>query len=212
MFMASNTRSTDKRPSAPVSAPSGVTRTVEPDLLNFAVTHALPNGTSILIRAIRPDDKERLGAAFRNLESRSVYTRFFGYKKELTAADLDQATYVDFDEVVALVATVGSDGAETIIAGARYVRDADPASRLSAEVAFTVEEDYQGRGIARCLLGHLVGIARGKGLLQFKADVLATNQPMLTVFARSGLPMQRQQDQGVIRVTLSLAAGQPEVS
>jgi RimJ/RimL family protein N-acetyltransferase len=167
--------------------------------------HVLPNGTSILIRAIRPDDRERLRAAFDNLDRRSVYTRFFGYKKELTETELEQATNVDFDRVVALVAVIGPEGAETIIGGARYMRNDGPASRLSAELAFTVEEDYQGQGIARYLLGHLVDIARGKGLLHFDADVLATNRPMLAVFARSGLPMRQQHDQDVIRVTLSLA-------
>ena len=73
-------------------------------------------------------------------------------------------------------------------------------------MAFTVEEDYHGQGIAGRLLAHLVDIARGKGLLRFEADVLANNRPMLAVFARSGLPMQRQSSEGVVHVTLRLDA------
>ena len=167
--------------------------------------HVLPNGTSILIRAVRPDDKERLRAAFGGLEKTSIYTRFFGHRKELTEAELEQATNVDFDRVVALWATtIDSGGAEIIIGGGRYVRNADPASRPDAEVAFAVEEDYHGQGIASCLLGHLVRIARSKGLAQFEADVLAANRPMLAVFAHSGLPMRQQSARDVIHVTLSL--------
>src|SRR6185312_1641770 len=98
-------------------------------------------------------------------------------------------TEVDFDRVVALVATVGLGDAEAIIAGARYVSDPGPAPHCAAEIAFLVEEDYQGQGIAGCLLDHLVDIACAKGLSQLYAEVLANNRPMLSVFERSGLPM-----------------------
>jgi GNAT superfamily N-acetyltransferase len=127
-----------------------------------------------------------------------------GYKKDLTEAELEQATNVDFDQVVALVATVGSGDAETIIAGARYMTDAAPAPHSHAEIAFITEEDYQGQGIASYLFGHLIRIARAKGLLRFYADVLANNRAMLTVFERSGLPIQKRQFQNVIHVILSL--------
>jgi len=170
---------------------------------NFAAPPVLRNGTPILIRAVRPDDKERLRAAFANLERRTIYTRFFGYKSELTEAEVEQAVNVDFDQAVALWATAGSGEAEAIIAGARYVRAGGPGSQ-DAEVAFIVEEDYQGHGIARCLLDHLIDIARGNGLLWFSADVLPHNEPMLAVFARSGLPMRRQSIEGVVHITLSL--------
>jgi GNAT superfamily N-acetyltransferase len=180
----------------------------ETNLQDFATIHVLPNGTSILIRAVRPDDKERLRAAFGELERASIYTRFFGYRKELTEAELEQATHVDFDRVVALWATIDSGGAEIIIGGGRYVRYVESASRPGAELAFAVEEDYHGQGIASCLLRHLVRIARSKGLVQFEADVLATNRAMLAVFARSGLPMRQQSARDGIHVTLSLEAEQ----
>jgi RimJ/RimL family protein N-acetyltransferase len=178
------------------------------NLQNYSATHVLRNGTAILIRAVRSGDKVLFRTAFHNLNRDSVYMRFMGYKKDLTEAELEQATNVDFDRVVALVATVGSGDAETIIAGARYVADAGPAPYRHAEIAFLVEEDYQGQGIASCQLDHLVRIARVKGLSRFYAEVLANNRAMLTVFERSGLPMQKKQFQDVIHVTLSL---EPEV-
>jgi len=96
------------------------------DLRNYSATHILRNGTAILIRAVRPDDKMLFRTAFRNLDRDSVYMRFMGYKKDLTKTELEQATNVDFDRSVALVATVGSGEAETIVAGSRYVADAGP--------------------------------------------------------------------------------------
>jgi GNAT superfamily N-acetyltransferase len=177
------------------------------DLRDYSVTHVLPNGTPIRIRAVRPADKPRFQAAFANLERNSVYRRFLSYKRELTDADLEHATEVDFDRVVALVATVGSAEAETIIAGGRYASDPDPAPHCKAEIAFLVEEDYQGQGIAGCLLDHLVRIARARGVSQLYAHVLANNRPMLTVFERSGLPVQKTRFQDVIHITLSLERG-----
>jgi RimJ/RimL family protein N-acetyltransferase len=179
----------------------------ENDLRDYSATHVLSDGTTILVRVVRPDDKPRFRAAFANLERNSIYRRFLGYKKELTDADLEHANEVDFDRVVALVATVGSGDAEAIIAGARYVSDPGPAPHCNAEIAFLVEEDYQGQGIAGCLLDHLVRIACAKGLSQLYADVLANNRPMLTVFERSGLPMRKTQFQDVTHITLSLDRG-----
>jgi RimJ/RimL family protein N-acetyltransferase len=202
--MTDNAKHTDNRPSTFSSAPSSATTATEAKLQDFATVQVLPNGTSILIRAVRQDDKERLRAAFGELERASIYTRFFGYKKELTEAELKQATHVDFDRVVALWSTIHTGGAEVIIGGGRYVRCGESASRPGAEVAFAVEEDYHGQGIASCLLRQLVRIARSKGLVQFEADVLPTNRAMLAVFARSGLPMQQQNARDVTHITLSL--------
>ena len=201
--MTNNAKHTDNCPSTCVSVQSNATTATETNLQDFAAIHVLPNGISILIRAVRPDDKERLRVAFSELERASIYTRFFGYRKELTEAELEQATHVDFDRVVALWAAIDSGGAEIIIGGGRYV---ESASGAGAEVAFAVEEDYQGQGIASCLLRHLVRIARSKGLVQFEADVLPTNRAMLAVFARSGLPMRQQSARDVIHITLSLEA------
>lgn len=163
----------------------------------------LKNGLIVTIRAIRPDDKTRLKEAFEKLEPNSVYTRFFGYKKELTDTELQTATSVDFKSTVALVATIGSGEGEIIIAGARYVTD---ISGTTAEVAFTVEEDYQGLGLASLLLKELYDIARANGVTSFEAEVLSTNTSMLHVFQKSGLPVRTNLSGGVVHVTIDLDA------
>jgi RimJ/RimL family protein N-acetyltransferase len=174
------------------------------DASEYDEIETLKKGTAVRIRAIWAEDKGRVSEAFRNLEPESIYTRFFRHKKDLTEAELKAATEVDFKNVVTLVVTVGEAGDETIIAGGRYAAF-DTASNLrSAEVSFTVEEDYQGQGLAGRLLRHLTHIAREKGVVQFEAEVLPENKAMLTVFSRSGLPMQKKLEDGVIHVTLSL--------
>jgi RimJ/RimL family protein N-acetyltransferase len=170
----------------------------------YLVGDTLRNGMAVTIRAIRPEDKNRLVSAFKDLDRESVYTRFFRYVKELTDQDLRRATEIDFDREVALVVTTNLGGEETVIGTGRYVVCEEADSGRSAELAFIVEENYQGLGIASRLLRHLVQIGRQKNVSRFIADVLSGNQAMLRVFAGSGLPMQQQREGTVVRVTLFL--------
>lgn len=172
------------------------------DSLAHTSIHTLKNGSTVTLRPIRPDDKVRLHAAFKKLDPTSIYTRFFGVKKDLSQAELQAATEVDFDTVVALVATMGSAEDEVIVGGGRYVVG---GSAESAEVAFTVAEDYQGLGIASLVLAELVRIARVQDLRCLEADVLPGNVAMLSVFRRSGLPMTAHTADGVVHVTLAIA-------
>ena len=105
---------------------------------------------------------------------------------------------------VALVVTIGSGADETIIASGRCIASGSEGGERAAEVAFVVEEDYHGLGIASRLLRHLIEIARMRGITSLEADVLTGNKSMLAVFAKSGLPMQRRYDGGTTHVTLSL--------
>lgn len=174
------------------------------DAAKYDSTATLKNGMQVKVRSIRPDDKNRLVAAFKNLDPESIYTRFFCHKKMLTDEELNVATEIDFERAVALVVTIGAGGQETIIAAGRYALIDEAGPTRSAEVAFTVEEDYHRQGIAGILLRHLATIAREKGLSRFVAEVLPENRAMLTVFSRSGLPMQTAHDGDAVHVTLSL--------
>lgn len=155
--------------------------------------------SDIAIRAVRPDDKERIVKAFRALDPRSVYLRFFSYRKDLSEQELRRVTECDGTSETVLVATVGSGDGETIVGLGGYVR-----SGAAADIAFVVEEDFQRRGIASRLLQQLAHIARANGITRFEADVLAGNTPMLTVFRRSGLPMNTSEGEGVVHATISL--------
>ena len=154
---------------------------------------------AVTIRAIRPDDRVRIVKAFQALEPRSIYLRFFGPKRELSAEEVRRVTEPDpaRDALVATVAT--EDRGEIVVGLGEYV-----GAGGSAHIAFAVEEDYQGRGIAGRLLEHLARIAREKGISRFEADVLAGNTPMLKVLRRSGLPTTESEQDGVVHVTLTL--------
>ena len=121
--------------------------------------------SDITIRAVRPDDRERIVRAFQALDRRSVYLRFFSYRKALSEEELRRVTECDGVSEAVLVATVGSGSRETIVGVGGYVR-----TGAGADVAFAVEEDFQGRGVASRLLQQLAGIARLNGIERFEAD------------------------------------------
>jgi GNAT superfamily N-acetyltransferase len=173
---------------------------------DYLVSDVLKDGTRVTIRAVQPGDRKRFLEAFRLLEKDSIYTRFFSQRSDLSDAEIDRAVNVDFVREVALVVTTETVRGETIIASGRYIAIDGPSAERSAELAFVVEEDYQGRGIASRLLAHLAGLARSQSLTRFEADVLSQNSPMLAVFKRCGFPMRQRRDGGAIHVTLALAA------
>jgi RimJ/RimL family protein N-acetyltransferase len=165
---------------------------------------SLKNGTPVLIRPIRPDDRERVIRAFHKLEPESVYTRFFSPRKELSAADLARIDASDFATALILVATIGQGADEIIIGSGAYTVVDRPGHPLTAEVSFTIEEDYHGQGLATRLMAVLTEIARERGIRTFEAEVLASNAAMLGVFRNSNLPMRRRLEDGVVFVAMDI--------
>ncbi|HEX4210149.1 MAG TPA: GNAT family N-acetyltransferase, partial [Candidatus Binataceae bacterium] len=143
---------------------------------------------------------------FNSLSERSVYYRFFGLKHSLSDRELTQFTQLDFVNHVGLVATGDVGGREQLIGVARYIRK---PGESHAEVAFTVTDAHQGRGIATVLLDHLARIARAGGIEVFEATVLSDNGRMFEVFDHSGLAISRMTDGGTVRVIMHLGSGQP---
>jgi len=172
------------------------------DPRSYAVKETLKDGTAVTIRAIRAEDSSSVLQAFKGMDKESVYRRFFSPKKELSPAELEQLTDVDFGKVVALVVTKATEKGEVLIGGGRYAVD-DPAAS-AAEIAFMTSGDYRGLGIASLIVKHLRHIAQDAGVQRFEAEVLAENQPMLAVFRRSGLPMRLKRSGSIFHVTLSL--------
>ena len=118
---------------------------IELRLREYESRETLPNRRSVLLRAIRPDDKQSLVDGLKRLSAESIYRRFFSVKTRLSEAELSYLTEVDFRTHVALVAVVREDGANVPVGVGRFiVIDSCPSA---AEVAFTVDDGHQGLGI-----------------------------------------------------------------
>ena len=173
------------------------------DIANYKAVERLRDDRLLTIRAVRPDDKALVLEALPGVSPESIQRRLFTTKKEITEEGLRKITEVDFVNTVALVAALENDGAERLAGGGRYIRIGESKR---AEVAFLIEDEFQGLGIALRIFKHLVGIARESGITEFEAEVLPTNEAMLKVFARSGIPITRTVTRDSIHVLMELGA------
>jgi RimJ/RimL family protein N-acetyltransferase len=170
------------------------------DLRAYVVTETAKSGLPVTIRTLRDEDREKVAAAIRGLDRESIYLRLFSHRRELTDAALDRVMRFDPAGEVVLLATIGAGAAERVIGSARYIVTKPGV----AEVAFMVEEDFHGQGIASRLLRHLARVARLQGIDTFEADVIAENKAMQLVFARSGWKVQSRREGGDVHITMSL--------
>jgi len=170
------------------------------DLSGYSVFETLRNGRVIEIRAIKPEDREAMLKAVDRTSKESFYRRFFSSKRDFSEKEIDYFLEVDFVKHVALVVVVEEAGQSIIIGGGRYI----VYQPGRAELAFAVEDAYQGQGIASAIMRHLTAIARASGLDELHAEVLQGNTSMLKVFEKSGLAVSTTRDQGILHLTLRL--------
>ena len=161
----------------------------------------LSDGGTLHLRPVRPDDAARMLALHGRMSERTRYLRFFGPYPKVPRRDLERFTNVDHVNRVALVAQLGGD----LVAVGRYERDTTVGSGgRSAEVAFVVQDDQQGRGIGSVLLEHLAAAARERGVTEFVAEVLADNPGMVRVFLDAGYRADRHYGGGVVHLSFPI--------
>jgi RimJ/RimL family protein N-acetyltransferase len=171
-----------------------------PEAPKYSAVETLRNGERIEIRALRPQDRDDLMAAVNRTSSESLYRRFFAVRRHFSETEESFYLNIDFVSHVALVALAEENGQQSIVGGGRYVVS-EPGQ---AEVAFTVVDKYQGRGLGAALLRHLAVIARQAGLRELVAYVLPDNRAMLKVFEKSGLKYTAKREAGSVYVKLGL--------
>lgn len=172
------------------------------DLSNYDARETLAGGQSLRLRAIRPDDRETLHAEFLKLSKESVRDRFFSIKLDLTPAELTYFTEIDFQRHVALVAELDSETGWQPVAVGRLVRKSGQADH--SEIAITVADRMQSKGIGKLLLEHLSGCARNLGIRHMDASVLAENKRMMKLIRKSGLPFSARLQDGIQTISVTL--------
>lgn len=114
-------------------------------------TVTLRDGSRVTLREIAPSDKPLLAASFERLSPESRYRRFFTAKTRLSEAELDYLVNIDHNDHEAVVAIDPVTG--DVVGVARYIRSGE--EHALAEVAVTVADHWQGRGLGRALIGRL---------------------------------------------------------
>ena len=167
--------------------------------MSYLKEAVLRDGTSVMIRDVRPSDADAVRALFSRMSPASIHHRFFAAKRELLASDLSWLDRLGDREVALAVVVHGA-----VLGIGRYAF----VEQGIAEVAFDVADADQGRGIGTLLLEHLATIARSQSIRAFRAEVEADNAQMLEVFARSGFPVRESVTQGIYRVEFPIAESQ----
>ncbi|HKC21462.1 MAG TPA: GNAT family N-acetyltransferase, partial [Gaiellaceae bacterium] len=157
----------------------------------------LRDGSTMRLRPPATEDLTGLLEFFRGLSDESLYKRFHGHpsvEPRMVEPMLDP----DWSERGALIGLKG----DRVVAVANYVRLRDART---AEAAFAVADDLQGKGIATRLLEQLAAAASAVDIEEFVAEVMLDNNAMLRVFADAGFDTRRETVSGTAEVRLGLA-------
>jgi GNAT superfamily N-acetyltransferase len=172
-----------------------------PEAANYSALEFCRNGQRFEVRSLKPDDRSELIQAVERTTKRSLFRRFFAAKRTFSEQEISFFVNVDFVNHVALVAVTNERGRATIVGGGRYIIVRPGV----AELAFTVEDQYQGQGIGTALMRHLFKLARNAGIRELAAEVLPENGPMLKVFEKSDLGVKTRREAGVVHVTFQIS-------
>jgi len=156
-------------------------------------------GLEVLFRPVKISDEPLLKDFFYSLSDNSMYTRFISFRKDMPHERLQEYVVIDWSKDAIILAMV-KDGDKEDIAGLGQYRVNEALH--TADVAFTVKDEYQNKGIGTELLAYLTQLAKRQGLLGFTAEVLVENEPMLHVFEKL-LNVKKSVDSGVYYLDMS---------
>ena len=153
----------------------------------------LRDGSTVRIRVMQPADEAGLCALLTSLSQESRWLRFYCLQNS-SAIAAEAHREANLDQAFGLVACSGNE--ERVVGHAFYAA----VGEERAEVAFTIANEFQGRGLGSILLGQLAQVAAANGIKIFEAEVVAANHAMLKVFRASGFPIEVNAKAGQLHV------------
>jgi acetyltransferase len=152
-------------------------------------------GKVVRIRPITASDLERERAFISDLSPASRYQRILSSRNKLLPGELERFTHIDYDREMALVATVGHDGAEQQIGVARYIKE---DAGKSAECAIVIADAWQGKGLGECLFRNLISVAKLNRVERLTGITLSTNEPMISLARQLGFRVEWAKGEALI--------------
>jgi RimJ/RimL family protein N-acetyltransferase len=160
----------------------------------------LSDGSEVLVRPVRPEDKPLFVAGWSQLSDASVYTRFLASRPSLSVDELaffTEIDHVDHEAIGALDPATGNG-----VGVARYVRERDRPH--AAEAAVVVVDEWQHRGLGGKLLRRLCARATEHRIRVFTASLFASNDSMLALFDRLGEVTVTRRDGPTLEIDVEL--------
>lgn len=163
----------------------------------------LQDGSTLWLRKLHRGNREKLQAFFSRCSPEAIRYRFMSSIRVLSDSLLDYLADVDGSRHVALIVTQQDGEDERIVGEGRYVALKEQPE--AADIALLVADDMQRQGIATLLIRELTEIAWSHGVTHFRADVLADNRAMISLFRKLYRPVATTVNFGVIHYELSIA-------
>ncbi|MCF8125892.1 MAG: GNAT family N-acetyltransferase [Desulfotignum sp.] len=163
-------------------------------------TKTFKGGSIVRFRAMKPSDEEMMRRFFYRCSREMIFYRFFYSIKTMDHDKMQTYVNVDYQKEFSIVGLFVEEGNQKIIAESRMVKD---ERTCCGEVAFLIDERFQGIGIGSYLLSRLIEQAREQGFEGLTAEVLSDNQPMIKVFEKSGLPLKSRLENGIYHLQLN---------
>ncbi len=144
----------------------------------------LRNGLAVILRPLLPNDRERITDAFKRLSSESTYFRFWTRFRGANPSFIDRLCADDQGQHASWIIVIEDNEDVPGVGGGSFWRSEE--DERSAEVSFTVSDEFQGHGAGTILLAALWEHAFGTCIRQFVAHVLDSNHVMLTWWSSLG--------------------------
>jgi acyl-CoA synthetase (NDP forming)/GNAT superfamily N-acetyltransferase len=168
----------------------------------------LRDGSTAFVRLSEPGDLDALREFFHQLSPESKRRRFFSAADPAEALVTRQCDSSNPRAQLTLIVSRVVEGSSRIIATGSYVaRD-----EASAEVAFAVDDEFQGKGLGGLLLERLALLAARHGFVRFWALTLLGNQMMMETFRQSGFPIHSKIEDESVEIDFSVAPSEDSVS
>jgi len=158
------------------------------------------HGLELFLRPVKISDEPLLKDFFYHLSDESLYRRFLSMLKSMPHERLQEFAVIDYTIDMIILAIIQDDGQQTIVGVGQYGID---EATHTAEVAFTVRDDYQNQGIGAELLSYLTLLAKRRGLHGFTAEVLMENRRMLHLFESMGFDLTKSIEEGVYELKMA---------
>jgi RimJ/RimL family protein N-acetyltransferase len=158
------------------------------------------SGLTVLLRPMKISDEPLVKDLFYSLSDQSLYERFISARKDMPHARLQEFVIIDYTKQMSILAIIRDGEKEVAIGLGQYVINADSHT---AEVAFVVRDDYQGKGVGTELLTYITYLGKRNGLLGFTAEVLQENQKMLHLFEKMGFEIESRGTEGTYELKMS---------
>ena len=153
----------------------------------------LTDGSSVLIRPIKPEDASLLVNLYDTFSDETKYLRFFTRKQHMSLEEAEKYANVNFEKDFALVAQI--PGTDELIGVARYIR---AEGKRRAEIAVVVTDSWQYKTLGTQISEILLDFAKKNGVKIIYGEVLADNIAIRKIMAQSGFDIKKTYDDGIL--------------